>query len=68
MATKKDDWFSRPMMSRIASVLYPGNVDQTTRDEMQAVCDGLGKRSPQQAREDALKSQATAGVAVRTKR
>jgi hypothetical protein len=55
MATKmRDDpeWFSRPLMSRIACVLYPGNTDQAARDEMQKICDGLKKKSPQRAAEE----------------
>ena len=51
MPTKmKDDpsWFAKPLMSRIAAILYPSHVDQATRDEMQRIADAQGKRSPQQ--------------------
>ena len=51
MATKmKDDpeWFSRPIMSRIAAILYPSHVDDETRKEMQRIADAQGKKSPQQ--------------------
>ena len=51
MTTKmKDDpdWFKRPLMSRIAAILYPAHVDQATRDQMQEICDTAGKKSPQQ--------------------
>jgi hypothetical protein len=45
---KDQEWFQKPLMSRIASVLYPGNVDQATRDQMQRIADANGKKSPQQ--------------------
>jgi hypothetical protein len=51
MATKtKDnpDWFSKPLTSRIAAILYPSHVDQATRDEMQRIADAQGKKSPMQ--------------------
>ena len=49
MTTKPETpWEKRPMMSRIASILYPSHTDQATRDEMQRIADAQGKRSPQQ--------------------
>jgi hypothetical protein len=67
--TKQNEvpWEKKPLMSRIAAVMYPGNTDQVTRDQMQKICDDLKKKSPQQAKEEAMKSQSMMGVAVRTK-
>jgi hypothetical protein len=45
---KDDEWFAKPLISRIACVLYPGNTDQATRDQMQRIADANGKKSPQQ--------------------
>jgi hypothetical protein len=43
-----EEWFDKPLFSRIACVLYPGNVDQSVRDQMQKIADAEGKKSPQQ--------------------
>ena len=51
MPTKmKDDpdWFSRPLMSRIACVLYPGLCDDETKKQMRDIAQAKGKKSPQQ--------------------
>jgi hypothetical protein len=55
MVTKmKDDpkWFDRPLMSRIAACMYPGLVDQATRDQMKKIADANGKKSPQVVAEE----------------
>jgi hypothetical protein len=48
---KEVSWHDKPLMSRIAAILYPGNTDQATRDQMQAISDANGKRSPQQVQQ-----------------
>jgi hypothetical protein len=51
MTKPKDDWFSKPLDQRVAAILWPNNTDQATRDQMQAIADAAGKKSPQQAQQ-----------------
>jgi hypothetical protein len=44
---KEEEWFNKPLMSRIASVLYPAHVADETRRQMKSIADANGKRSPQ---------------------
>jgi hypothetical protein len=42
------DWFKKPMLERIASILYPNHCSEETKKQMQSVADAQGKRSPMQ--------------------
>jgi hypothetical protein len=46
--TKETPWEKKPVMSRIAAILYPSHADEETRRQMQEISDAQGKRSPQQ--------------------
>ena len=44
---KEIPWEKRPLMSRIASILYPDHCDAETRKQMQEICDASGEeKSP----------------------
>ena len=42
------DWFKKPLMSRIAAILYPAHADEETKKQMQSIADAQRKRSPMQ--------------------
>jgi hypothetical protein len=46
MMKAPQDWWSRPRLSRLASVLYPQHADEATRREMSEIARGEGKRPP----------------------
>jgi hypothetical protein len=43
---KEPGWFERPLMSRIASVMYPNLVDPETKRQMDEIAKANGKRPP----------------------
>jgi hypothetical protein len=45
---KEVPWEKKPLMSRLAAVLYPAHADDETRKQMQSIADAQGKRSPMQ--------------------
>jgi len=43
---KEPGWFDRPLMSRIAAVMYPNLVDPETKKQMTEIAQREGKRGP----------------------
>jgi hypothetical protein len=43
---KEPGWFDRPLMSRIAGVMYPNLVDPETKKQMDDIAKANGKRPP----------------------
>jgi hypothetical protein len=40
------DWSKRDRFSKLASILYPGNASETTRNEMSKLAKNEAKRAP----------------------
>jgi hypothetical protein len=43
----QNEWFKKPRMSRLASVMYPHLCDESTRKQMNDICRAEGKKPPQ---------------------
>ena len=66
--TKETPWHSKLLMEKVSAILYPALTTDENRRQMAEISSANGKLSPQQAKEQDMRSQSTMGVAVRTKR
>jgi hypothetical protein len=45
---KEIPWEKKPLIEKVSAILYPALTTDENRRQMQSICDGLKKKSPQE--------------------